>query len=325
MQTKSNSDLSWKEAILSTRGPATVKESLMLFIKGLFMGAANIIPGVSGGTIALITGIYQELLFAIRSVDMTTIRYLKQMEIKKALNTIHIRFLFILFAGAAVAIFSLAHLMNYVFRNYTVLTWAFFFGLIIASIVVMGMRTQKWMGTGGIAFLLGAVFAFLFVGLIPVSTPESWWFILLAGGVTICTMILPGLSGAFLLLILGKYEYITSALKNPFVTENFIILTLFLIGCVLGIIAFSRLLSFMLRRYENATMAFLTGIMCGSLRKVWPWKEVLETQIIRGKEYNISEANILPAGFGGEFILAVGLAVLGFILVIALEKTAVEK
>jgi putative membrane protein len=322
MKTKNNPDMSWKEALLSTKGPATLKDSLILFIKGLFMGAANIIPGVSGGTIALITGIYQELLFAIRSADINTIRYLKRLQLKQALNTIHIRFLFILFAGAAVAIFSLAHLMNYVFKTYAVLTWSFFFGLIIASIVVMGLRTQKWIGSGGIAFLLGTVSAYLFVGLIPVSTPESWWFILLAGGVTICTMILPGLSGAFLLLILGKYEYITSAIKNPFALDNFIILTLFLIGCVLGIIAFSRLLSFMLLKHENATMAFLTGIMCGSLRKVWPWKEVLETQIIRGKEYIISEANIMPAQFGTEFFLAILLAVVGLVLVLLLERTA---
>ncbi len=325
MQSKETNNLSWKEAILSTKGPTTLRESLMLFIKGLFMGAANIIPGVSGGTIALITGIYQELLFAIRSVDMTTIRFLKQFELRKALNTVHLKFLSILFGGAAVAIFSLAYLMNYVFRNYAVLTWAFFFGLIIASIVIMGIRTQKWLGSGGIAFLLGTAFAFIFVGLIPVSTPESWWFILLTGAVAICTMILPGLSGAFLLLILGKYEYITAALKNPFYTANFIVLSHFMIGCVLGLIAFSRLLSFMLRRYENATMAFLTGIMCGSLRKVWPWKEVLETRVIRGKEYIISEANILPASFNNELALAIALAVIGFILVIVLEKTAVKK
>ena len=320
-----NTEMSWKTAILSTKGPATGKEGILLFVKGLFMGAANIIPGVSGGTIALITGIYQDLLFAIKSFDINTIRYLRRFQLKQALNTIHFRFLLILFAGAGVAILSLARVMNFVFKNYAVLTWAFFFGLIIASIIVMGLRTKKWIGSGGIAFVLGTVFAYLFVGLIPVSTPETWWFILLVGAVAICTMILPGLSGAFLLLILGKYEYITAALKNPFLPHNFFILFLFLIGCVLGIMAFSRLLSYMLNNFENTTMAMLTGIMCGSLRKVWPWKEVLETRIIGGKEHIISEINILPPQFGTEFFLAIVLALVGFVLVLVLEKTASGK
>lgn len=317
--------MTWKEAFLSTKGPSNAKDSVILFIKGLFMGAANIIPGVSGGTIALITGIYQDLLFAIKSFDIDTIRFLKQLELKKAINTIHIRFLFFLSLGVGAAIFSLAHVMNFVFKNYPVLTWAFFFGLIIASIAVMGIRTKNWIGSGGIAFLIGTALAYIFVGLIPVTTPESWWFIVFVGGVTICTMILPGLSGAFLLLILGKYEYITNAVKNPFLSNNFFTLSLFMVGCGLGIIAFSRLLSFMLKHYENVTMAFLTGIMCGSLRKVWPWKEVVETRIIRGKEYIISEMNVLPQTSNPEFWFAVLLAVLGFILVIVLEKTAADK
>jgi putative membrane protein len=289
------------------------------------MGAANIIPGVSGGTIALITGIYQELLFAIRSFNIDTIKYLKNFQIKEAINTIHLRFLFALSLGVAVAIFSLAHLMNFVFINYPIFTWAFFFGLIIASIVVMGVRINNWVGPGGLAFLLGTAGAYLFVGLIPVSTPETWWFILLAGGITICTMILPGLSGAFLLLILGKYEYITGAVKNPFIWDNFVVLSLFFIGCGLGIIAFSRLLSFMLSNFENVTMAMLTGIMCGSLRKVWPWKEVVETKLIRGKEHIIGEANILPPQYDAMFWIAVAFAVVGFVLVIVLEKSAAEQ
>lgn len=315
-------NLSWKEVLMSTKGPATIKESVILFIKGLFMGAANIIPGVSGGTIALITGIYQDLLFAIRSFNLDTLRYLKQFQLKRALATMHLKFLIVLTAGVAAAIFSLAHVMNFVFRTYPVLTWSFFFGLIIASILVMGLQTKHWLGGGGIGFIVGAALAYLFVGLIPVSTPESWWFILFAGAVTICTMILPGLSGAFLLLILGKYEYITNAIKNPFLSENLFVLTIFTIGCGLGIIAFSRLLSYMLKNFENVTMAMLTGIMFGSLRKVWPWKEVLETRIIRGKEYIISEANIIPQDFNGEVMAAIVLAVIGLVVVLVLEKTA---
>ncbi|MBU2514761.1 DUF368 domain-containing protein [bacterium] len=325
MKQEANKRLTWKETILSTRGPSNLRDSVILFIKGLFMGAANIIPGVSGGTIALITGIYQDLLFAIKSVNMDTLKHLKKFELKAALSTIHIKFLFVLLLGVAVAILSLAHVMNYVFRNYSVITWSFFFGLILASIVVMGIRTKNWIGTAGIAFILGTVFAYIFVALIPVSTPETWWFLLFAGAVAICTMILPGLSGAFLLLILGKYEYITNALKNPFILDNFIIICIFGVGCLVGIIAFSRILSYMLKRSENATMAMLTGIMCGSLRKVWPWKEVLETKIIRGKEYILSEVNILPSQISTELIVAVAFALFGFILVIVLEKSAGDK
>ena len=325
MTETTKAELSWTEAVLDTQGPATMRDSVILFIKGLFMGAANIIPGVSGGTIALITGIYQELLFAIRSVNINTLIHLKNFQLKQALHTIHIRFLFVLSLGVAAAIFSLAHIMNFVFRTYPILTWSFFFGLIVASIVVMGVRNKKWLGSGGIAFLIGTALSFFFVGLIPVSTPESWCFIVIAGAITICTMILPGLSGAFLLLILGKYEYITNAVKNPFIWSNFVDLSLFLVGCGLGIVAFSRLLSFMLKRYENVTMALLTGIMCGSLRKVWPWKETVESRIIRGKEYIISEINILPSQFDLHFWAAVGLALLGLFLVILLEKSAADR
>ena len=322
MTNKKNTKLSWRNTLLSTQGPSTPKEAIVLFIKGLFMGAANIIPGVSGGTIALITGIYQELLFGIRSVNLETLKHLKNLEIKQAVATVHVKFLLILSIGVGVAIISLAHIMNFVFTNYAILTWSFFFGLIIASILIMGLRTQNWIGSGGLAFLLGTAFAYLFVGLIPVSTPEEWWFILLVGVVAICTMILPGLSGAFFLLILGKYEYITNAIKNPFLLENFVILSIFSVGCLVGIITFSRLMSYLLQKHENVTMAVLTGIMCGSLRKIWPWKEVLETKIIRGKEYIISEINIIPQNLSVELWTAVGLAVFGFLLVVILEKSA---
>ncbi len=315
----------WKSAIWDTRGPETFSEMIILFFKGVFMGAANIIPGVSGGTIALITGIYADLLQAIRSVNLDTIRMLKQFELRQALQTIHLRFLVILCAGVALSILSLAHVIIYVSGNFPVQTLALFFGLILASILVMALRTRNWIGSGGVAFLSGTVLSYYFVALIPVSTPESWWFILIAGMIVICTMILPGLSGSFLLLILGKYEYIISALKQPFIPENFVVLSIFGVGCLVGIVVFSRLISVMLDRFENATMAVLTGIMCGSLRKIWPWREVLETRIIQGKEKILSEANVLPREFDTGFFVALALIVVGFVLVILMEKTASGK
>ena len=317
-----NQPFTWKDAFLSTKGPGTVRETVVLFIKGILMGAANMIPGVSGGTIALITGIYQELLQAIRSFDFNTIRFLKRLEIKQAMATIHLRFLVTIACGVGLSILSLAHIMNFIFNNYKVYTWSLFFGLILASIAVMALKTNKWLGSGGISFILGTVFSYLFVGMIPVSTPESWWFIFFAGAITICTMILPGLSGAFLLLIIGKYEYITAALKNPFILQNFLIIAVFGAGCIIGIIAFSRILTIMFTKFENTTMAVLTGIMCGSLRKVWPWKEDLVTRTIGGKVWTIAERNALPPSYDSSFMVAVLLAITGFVIVLVLEKTA---
>ncbi len=323
--TSNNDQISWKEAVLSTRGPANLKDTIALFIKGVFMGAANIIPGVSGGTIALITGIYQDLLLAIRSFDMNTIRLLARLKIKQALATLHLRFLVVLTAGIALSILSIAHIMTYLFDNFKVQTWALFFGLILASILVMGLKIEKWFGSGGISFVVGTLFSYIFVGMIPVSTPETWWFILIAGMIVICTMILPGLSGSFLLLIIGKYELIIGALKQPFQLDNFIIMLIFGIGCVVGIMAFSRVLSVMLEKWENITMAALTGIMCGSMRKIWPWKEVLEKQIIHGKEKIITEINVLPQQYDSVFLVAIGLIVVGFVLVVILEVSASHK
>jgi putative membrane protein len=315
----------WKAAILDTRGPATWREGLSLFLKGVFMGAANIIPGVSGGTIALITGIYTELLLAIRSFNLETVRYLGRFRIKEALHTLHLRFLVVLCVGVALSILSLAHVVLYVFARFPIQIWSLFFGLILSSILVMGLKTKGWLGFGGLAFVLGTVASYLLVGLIPVTTPDSAWLIFLAGVVAICTMILPGLSGSFLLLILGKYEYIIGALKNPFASENLVILSVFGLGCLVGIIAFSRVLSALLARYENTTMAVLTGIMCGSLRKIWPWKEVLQTQVVAGKVRIIEEANMLPDRFDVGFLVAIVLMIAGFLAVLILERSAARR
>ena len=284
------------------------------------MGTADIIPGVSGGTIALITGIYEDLLGAIKSVNAEVLSHLIKREIKLALSLIHIRFLVCLLSGIGIAVISLAHLMNFLLKTYPVPTWSLFLGLISASILVIGKQIKDWGGQGWAAFLSGTAAGFLVTGMIPVATPEALWFIFFTGMIAICAMILPGLSGAFLLLILGKYEFITGALKNPFDPLNLSIIGVFLCGCIVGITGFSRLLSWLIEKYHNATIALLTGLMCGSMRKVWPWKETLATQIIRGKEHIIEERNILPDSFDTVFFLAVLLAMIGFLFVIFLER-----
>jgi putative membrane protein len=322
---KNRPKISWREAFNTQPGPQNLKEAFILIIKGVCMGTADIIPGVSGGTIALITGIYQNLLEAIRSVGCECLSHLFRLNIKQAIAVVHVRFLIPLLFGIGLALISLARLMNYLIRTHPEPTWAFFLGLISASIFIIGKRIENWLGTGGISFAAGAIAGYFIVGMIPVSTPETGWFIFISGMIAICAMILPGLSGAFLLLIIGKYEYITGALKNPLESANLLILAVFAAGCVVGIAGFSRLLSYFFRHYYNTAIAALTGLMIGSIRKIWPWKEVLETKVIRGKLYILHEQNVFPAEINSTFFLACGLALLGLILVFSLEKLAHEK
>jgi putative membrane protein len=291
-----------------------------LALKGLCMGSADVIPGVSGGTIALITGIYKDLIAALRSFDLNAVREIMAFDIKGALATVHIRFLLTLFSGIIVAILSLARLMNYLLHNHPVPTWSLFFGLIAGSILVVGKQVTNWYGKAGISFGGGILAASVIVNLIPMATPEALWFIFLCGIVAICAMILPGISGAFILLILGKYEFITATLKNPFLAQNIIVILVFCIGCVIGLAGFSRVLNYLLEKYNNLTLAFLAGLITGSLQKIWPWKEVLDTQIIRGKEHVIWGHPMMPAAIDQEFMIAVGLAVLGFAAVLVIER-----
>lgn len=317
---KNNNQLTWKAAFLNSPGPNSGKEALFLFLKGLGMGAADIIPGVSGGTIAFITGIYQALLLAIQSFDLEVIKRIVRFEWKSALSLVHFRFLLFLVSGIGISILSLARLMNFLLKYHPVPTWALFFGLISASILFVGKNIQRWIGTGGVFFLIGALIGFFVVGLIPVQTPEALWFIFLSGMIAICAMILPGLSGAFLLLILGKYEFVTGALKDPFHLPNLTIIIVFCIGCLIGIVGFSRFLSLMLKKFYNPTIALLTGLMLGAMRKVWPWKEVLETKMIRGKEHILRDQNVFPQHWDESVTIAIALALVGFIVVVLIEK-----
>ncbi len=320
-----NNSNSWKEAFFASPGPDTWREAGVLSLKGLCMGSADVIPGVSGGTIALITGIYEDLIQAIRSIDTAMLGKISKFDFKGALTHIRIRFLLTLFAGIGVAILSLARLMNYLLHHQPVYTWSLFLGLIAASIVVVGRQIKNWWGIAGISFIAGTATASLIVNLIPVATPETLWFIFLCGFIAICAMILPGISGAFILLILGKYEFVTATLKNPFLPQNALIIAVFGIGCILGLLSFSRVLNYLLQRFHNLTIAFLTGLMTGSILKIWPWKEILETRIIRGKAHVIWGGNILPDSIGGEVVFAAVRAVIGFIAVMVIERLSTQK
>jgi putative membrane protein len=313
--------LTMKDAILKSPGPSTLKDFITFFIKAFCMGCADLIPGVSGGTIAFITGIYEDLLAAIASINKDVLLLLLKGRLKQAISIVHVRVLFVLLFGMLTAIFSLARLMHYLMIEHTILTWATFFGLIGASIVVIFKELKSPFEMKNIiSLVIGAILAWLMVSLIPVETPTTSWFIYLCGIIGITAMILPGLSGSFLLLILGKYEYITSAVKSPFVEGNFIILITFALGSVTGVMGFSRVLNYFLKNYRSQTMAFLTGILIGSMKKVWPWKEVLETAVIRGKVRVLRDMNVLPEGMNSQTMMAIALMIVGFILVLLMES-----
>ncbi len=310
-----------KEAYNEGPGPDNSRETTTLFLKGVAMGTADIIPGVSGGTIAFITGIYYQLINAISSFNGAFVKKLLKLQILEAISVTHLKFLIPLFAGIILAVLSTARLMHYLLKHYTIPTWALFFGLICASIFVVSKSISKWKTTAIPFIIVGAIFGYTIVGLIPVTTPESYWFLFLCGVIAICAMILPGISGAFLLLILGKYQFITGAIKAPFVGNNPLIILVVVAGCIVGLLGFSRVLKYFLKSFPNQTLCLLTGLMIGSLRKVWPWKEVLETQIIRGKMHVLRDQNIVPE-FNNAFFIAIGLMVVGVVLVIILDRFA---
>lgn len=268
------------------------------------MGAADVVPGVSGGTIAFITGIYEELIDSIKSVDLTALKLLFTGNLKGFWKKINGSFLLPLLGGIGLSLYSLAYLMTWLLTYYPIYTWSFFFGLIIASSILVAKEIRKWNLSTVIALLAGIVIAYTITVLSPAQTPEAWWFILLSGAIAICAMILPGISGAFILLLLGKYKFILEAVSQL----NIPVIVLFAIGAVAGIISFSHFLSWLLKNHHTLTIAVLTGFMLGSLNKVWPWKQTLETmQDLKGVEHVVREQNVLPSTYetlqscGGHF------------------------
>ncbi|HCZ23023.1 MAG TPA: DUF368 domain-containing protein [Rikenellaceae bacterium] len=251
-------------------------------LKGFGMGAANVVPGVSGGTIALLTGIYQDIINSLNSLtEKRTWSSLFHGRIGDFWKCIGGSFLLALLVGVVASIFSLAKLMTWLLAYYPVLTWAFFFGLILASAFSMFRDIKDWKLCDVLFLLLGAVLGVAVCTLSPTSTPDDLWFIFICGAVAICTMILPGISGSFILLILGKYDYIMKAVTDL----NIPVLAAMALGCVAGILAFSKFLHWLLGKWEKQTMIVLLGFVLGSLIKVWPWydREVLfQAQLLRG-------------------------------------------
>lgn len=285
----------------------------MVCIKGIGMGAADVIPGVSGGTIAFLTGIYQELLDSIKSVDLKAIKLLFTFRLGKFWKKINGNFLFSLILGILISFFSLAKLMTYLMEHHPIPLWSFFFGLIIASAVLI-LRDIKWyLPKYLIPLVIGTAIGAAICLLSPAETPDQLWFIFLCGAIAICAMILPGISGSFILLLLGKYTYMLNAL-----TELDIVLILtFVAGAAIGIVSFSHFLSWLLKKYHTMTISLLAGIMIGSLLKVWPWQVILESGVSRpALPYN----EMLQSS--GHVPTAITFAVIGIVLVTAIELAA---
>lgn len=322
--------------------PRTIAEYARLFFTGVAMGAADIVPGVSGGTMAFILGVYEDLINAIKSFNIELIRTLLKGDVKGAVELVPWRFLIALVGGIGVAVITLVTALEFALHNYPVFLFSFFTGLIAASIIAVGANV-RWNVASGIAVVLATVGAFLIVGLRPQVIPHTPPVLFVSGAIAISAMILPGVSGSFLLLVLGQYEYVISSVKELISFENLganlITVVSLGLGIVVGIVIFSRLLSWLLRNYENTTIAALVGFMIGSLRVIYPFKaavfddnNVLETFVDKDGVNQAVTQNVLPwvaqhtenidsllPLTPTEIGIALGLMLLGFILVSVLD------
>ncbi|MFR9496810.1 MAG: DUF368 domain-containing protein [Rikenellaceae bacterium] len=299
-----------------------VKEYVAIVLKGAAMGAADVIPGVSGGTIAFISGIYEELLGSIKNIDLEALKMVLTLRFVEFWQKINGNFLMAVFCGVGLSILSLAKVMTYLLASHPILVWSFFFGLIIASSILVFRQVKSFNLISALSIVVGATLAYFITVLSPAQTPTDWWFIFLCGAVAICAMILPGISGSFILLLMGKYLYILGALSSV----DIVTILLFGSGALVGIVSFSHLLSWLLNNFHTATVSLLTGFMIGSLNKVWPWKEVVETTLnSHGEMVPLVERNLWPAQFeaitsnSSQLLLAILMAIVGFLLIYVIE------
>ncbi len=308
------------------------RDYIGLALRGVAMGAADIVPGVSGGTMAFILGIYEELIESIRMVGRPEfLQAVFKLRIKEVFTLLNWQFLIAVAVGIGTAVLSLSHLLEQLLINQPVYLWSFFFGLVLASVFTVSKRIKQWTAPlVGILFV-GFIGAFLLVGLVPTQTPETWWFLFLSGALAICAMILPGISGAFILVLLGKYQYVLSAVNN----RDLVTIGLVGAGAVIGLVTFAQVLGWLFKRYHDGTVAVLIGLMIGSLRKVWPWKLdkawltdaagqfVLDSS---GARIVTQQVEALPSLATGtavtQFLIALLLAGIGFGLILLLDRVA---
>jgi len=297
----------------------------ILFFKGMAMGAANVIPGVSGGTIALITGIYERLINAIKSFDLKALKLLLQFKFKEFAAYTDLQFLVPVFLGLVAAVLSLAKLFEYLFIHYPVYIWAFFFGLVLASVYYVGKTVEKWNAATIISFIVGTAIAVWVTMMHPATENDSPLYLFFTGVVAIVSMILPGLSGSFVLILLGNYQLVAIDAINHF---NLRVLIPFALGAIAGLIAFSHFLSWLFKRYKNETIALLTGFILGSLSVLWPWKKpvylMVDGQIVEkhGKKLVEYYEKTLPTDFDTQFLIPVALMIAGILSIVWIEKSS---
>jgi putative membrane protein len=295
----------------------SIKDYLILVSKGFAMGASDVVPGVSGGTMAFILGIYEELINSIRAfVNPHAFKLIFTFKLKEAFNTLPWKFLLVLFSGIMLAIFSLAQFLEWMLDNQPSLLWSFFFGLVAASILTVMKRVSQWNAATVGAAIIGGVIAWLIVGMVPAEMSHSPLFLFFSGFIAICAMILPGISGSFILVLLGQYEYILSAVNN----RDFVTLIIVAAGAVVGLGTFAQVLGWLFKRYHDLTVAVLIGFMAGSLRKIWPWKETLSTTVDRhGEIVPLEQINVLPDAWTSDVTFAIILAIVGFATVFLID------
>jgi len=297
-----------------------MKELFGVFIKGMAMGAANVIPGVSGGTIALITGIFERLINAIKSFDIAALRLILKGDFKGFAKHIDLAFLIALFSGVAISILSLARLFDFLFINYPVYIWSFFFGLILASVYFVGKTIEHWTWIVVLSFLIGFIIALSITFLTPATQDENFLYLIVCGVVAACSMILPGLSGSFVLILMGNYQLVMIDAINQL---RFDILIPIVIGAFVGLLGFSYLLSWVFKRFRNQTIAILTGFIFGSLGIIWPWKEEIIQQF--GAKEKVIGYNWLLPEINLQFGIAIGIMLVGVIVIWLMEKMAEKK
>lgn len=290
----------------------------LLTLKGMAMGAADVVPGVSGGTIAFISGIYEELIDSINNINIKALYILRKEGFQAFWKYVNGTFFVFLFAGIGISVFSLAKVLTHLLAAHPILLWSFFFGLIIASVWLVSKSITEWSLTTVIAILIGGIVAYYITTIQNTAEIQGEWFILVSGALAICAMILPGISGAFILLLLGSYDVVLGAIAD----RNFLIIGLFGLGCVIGLVSFARVLKFLFKRFHNITIAILTGFMIGSLNKVWPWKETLSYRTnSHGETVPFIQENVLPGSVEENFMLyAIFCMLSGFLLIVILER-----
>jgi len=298
-------------------------QHFFILLKGMAMGIAELVPGVSGGTIAFVAGIYEEFIGTINNVNLQTFKVWRQEGFKSFWKALNGNFLITLLLGMAISILSFTKLIKWLLENEPIPLWSFFFGLVVASVIIVAKAIKKWNLALFLLLALGAIVAYFVTTLPPSSSTESLPFIFFSGALAICAMILPGISGSYILVLLGSYKVVIDAIDE----KDFKILFTMALGMIFGVLSFAKVLKWMFDHYKNITLAILTGFILGSLNKIWPWKRILETKTIGKKIVVLKDENVLPFNFDGEHQLmyAIITAILGFSLIFILEKVASKK